>query len=142
MAIAADADVRSATRSAEPSYTERLAEFLVGIRASDLPTELLETADDFMLDWLGCAIAGLPTSPGQALMRHTAQQPAAEVSTLGFSEGRSAQVAAFHNGAVSHITELDDVDRGSVTHPGAVIIPAALAVAERLELGGRDFLAA
>ena len=55
---------------------------------------------------------------------------------------RSPQVAALHNGTVSHIVEMDDVDRASVIHPGAVVIPAALAVAERLEKGGRDLLAA
>jgi 2-methylcitrate dehydratase PrpD len=142
MVVAAAADTPITPPSGELSLTDQLADLLVGVRPAELSPELVETAADFVLDWLGCAIAGLPTTPGHSLMRHTAQQPAGAISALGFAEGRSSQVAAFHNGAVSHITELDDVDRGSVTHPGAVIIPAALAAAERLDRCGRDFLVA
>src|SRR5919112_902185 len=37
---------------------------------------------------------------------------------------------------------MDDVDRASVIHPAAVVVPAALAVAERTGASGRDLLAA
>jgi 2-methylcitrate dehydratase PrpD len=37
---------------------------------------------------------------------------------------------------------MDDIDRGSVLHPGAVVIPAALAVAEVRSKNGREFLSA
>jgi 2-methylcitrate dehydratase PrpD len=37
---------------------------------------------------------------------------------------------------------MDDVDRRSVLHPGAVVIPAALAVAEQQQSNGRSFLSA
>jgi 2-methylcitrate dehydratase PrpD len=58
--------------------------------------------------------------------------------------GRLAPVtsAAFHNGAVSHILELDDLHRASILHPGASVIPAALATAEMVRASGRDFMAA
>jgi 2-methylcitrate dehydratase PrpD len=51
-------------------------------------------------------------------------------------------VAAQVNGALSHIVEMDDVERESVTHPAAVVIPAALAMAEQTRATGCDFLAA
>src|SRR5206468_1592437 len=65
-----------------------------------------------------------------------------DVSCLGMAQGRSAQVAALHNGGLSHIVEMDDVHRASVIHPAAVVVPAALAVAEQRNSSGRDFLAA
>lgn len=126
----------------DQSVTERLGEFLCRTRAEDIPAPVIEAAAGYLLDWLGCAIAGLPSAPGEALLRHTKQQPVGVASVLGFAEGRSPQAAALHNGAVSHITEMDDVDRASVLHPGAVVIPAALAIAERLERDGQELLAA
>ena len=142
MAVTADVQVRDDAQSAQPSLTEQLADFVVRTRAADIPESVIDDASGFVLDWLGCAIAGLPTRPAVAVTRHTEQQPAGVASVLGLREGRSPQVAAFHNGAVSHIVEMDDVDRGSVTHPGAVMIPAAFAMAERLGSSGRDLLAA
>lgn len=142
MALTADLKARAAAEAGGASVSEQLADLLARTRADDLPPDVLDAAGGFVLDWLGCAIAGLPAPPGQVFLRHTAQQPVGVASTLGFADGRSPEAAALHNGAVSHITEMDDVDRASVIHPGAVVIPAALAVAERLEKGGRDLLAA
>ena len=142
MAVTADLPSSKPSQEGAPSVSERLAEFVCATRAEALSRELLDSAAGYVLDLLGCAIAGLPSRQGQALLQHAEQQPADLVSTLGLREGRSPQVAALHNGAVSHITEMDDVDRASVIHPGAVVIPAALAVAERLDSSGRDLLAA
>jgi 2-methylcitrate dehydratase PrpD len=142
MALTADPSTPDAHRPARPSASEQLAELVCQTRPEDLPAAVLAETVGFYLDWLGCAIAGLPSRPGAALVKHTAQQPAGIASTLGFAAGRAPQVAAFHNGAVSHITEMDDVDRASVIHPAAVVIPAAQAVAERLDRSGRELLTA
>jgi 2-methylcitrate dehydratase PrpD len=124
------------------SLTEQLAAFVAGVRADDVPPPVRATAAWWVLDWLGCAVAGIDTAPGRILLQHTADQPAAGVSCLGLASGRSPQVAAFHNGGLSHIVEMDDVHRASVIHPAAVVVPAALAVAEQRKSSGRDFLAA
>src|SRR5215212_3591069 len=137
MAVSADLSTLGGNRRDGPSATEQLADFVCRTNAVDLPAEVVDETIGYYLDWLGCAIAGLPSKPGVALTRHTAQQPLGVASTLGFREGRSPQTAAFHIGAVSDITEMDDVDRASVIHPAAVVIPAAQAVAERLDRSGR-----
>ena len=72
--------------------------------------------------------------------RPISRQPTSPAS--GWLSGRSPQVAAFHNGGLSHIVEMDDVHRASVIHPAAVVVPAALAVAEQRRAAGADFLAA
>jgi 2-methylcitrate dehydratase PrpD len=46
------------------------------------------------------------------------------------------------NAASSHFAEQDDVHNGSVFHPGAVVFPPALAVAQALGRSGRDLVAA
>jgi 2-methylcitrate dehydratase PrpD/SAM-dependent methyltransferase len=46
------------------------------------------------------------------------------------------------NAAASHFAEQDDVHNGSVFHPGAVVFPPALAVAQALGASGRELLTA
>lgn len=51
-------------------------------------------------------------------------------------------VAAFVNGTAAHGYELDDTHEASMSHPGAVIIPAALAVAADRDCGMEETFAA
>ena len=51
-------------------------------------------------------------------------------------------MTALANGASGHAFELDDVHEEAINHPGAVVIPAALALAEDLNCSGRDLLEA
>ncbi|NOX63241.1 MAG: MmgE/PrpD family protein [Chloroflexi bacterium] len=124
------------------SLTETLAEWLVQTRAAGFSEETLAIARDYTLDWLGSALAGHATEAGAMLREYAQLQPSGPCRVLGLSRGCGAETAAFVNGALSHIVEMDDIDRGSVVHPAAVIMPAALAVAEREAARGRDFLAA
>ncbi len=122
------------------SLTEQLADFLVATRPSDLPERTIEDAKYFLLDWLGSAIAGTDTRPGTALLARAAEQQGHHASVVGMKERKSCETAAFTNGALGHITETDDVHRAAVLHPAVVVIPAALAIAERLGSRGIDFL--
>jgi len=135
-------DPIASSAALERSLTERLADFACATRSANVPREVRENAAWWTLDWLGCAIAGQDTPPGRILRAHTAEQPIGVASALGFEDGRTTQVAALHNGGVSHVVEMDDVDRASVIHPAAVVIPAALALSERVGASGRDFLTA
>jgi 2-methylcitrate dehydratase PrpD len=88
----------------------------------------LESASFFVLDTLACAIGALSTTPAKAL--------------AAVANPHHADIArrAFYFGGLSHILELDDLHRSSVTHPGSVVIPAAWALAEAHNLNGRSFL--
>lgn len=50
--------------------------------------------------------------------------------------------AAFVNGTAAHGYELDDTHEASMSHPGAVVIPAALAVAAELDCAMKETLVA
>ena len=50
--------------------------------------------------------------------------------------------AAALNAACAHVMDMDDVHNASITHLGAVTIPAALAVGQKLHRSGREVLAA
>lgn len=126
----------------EASLTERLAAWQVGRRQTGFTAADIEAARLLVLDWLGSALAGAGTPTGRIFLEYARLQPAGQATILGLREGRSVEVAAQVNGALSHIVEMDDVERVSVTHPGAVVVPAALAVAERIGASGLDMLAA
>ena len=134
--------VPEAPGTADLSLSEQVAALVAGTRAADVPDSVLQTAAWWVLDWLGAAIAGLDSAPGRIMLEHTGSQPAGPASCIGMAEGRSTQVAALHNGAISHVVEMDDVHRAAVIHPAVVVVPAALSVAERIGATGRDFLTA
>src|SRR5436853_740935 len=54
----------------------------------------------------------------------------------------SPLTAAVANAASSHFAEQDDLHNGSVFHPGTVVFPVALAVAQALGRSGAELLAA
>ena len=54
-----------------------------------------------------------------------------------------APAAALANGALAHAFELDSLTRpGAGAHPGATVLPPALAVAQQGARGGKDLIAA
>ncbi len=129
--------------AATPDYTAGLAAFLSTLNLGDVPPRVVERAKDLVLDHLGVALhsANLPWS---AIVRDyakaTGDKP--ESTLYGHSERVGRRVAALANGTAAHGIELDDTHDESFGHPGTVVIPAALAVAEARQATGRDFLTA
>jgi 2-methylcitrate dehydratase PrpD len=129
-------------RGSNPSLTERLADFVTTIQPADIPSSVIDVARDYVLDWLGSAVAGTVTDPGHILLDYAASQAGRGATVIGLDGQRNADLAALVNGSLSHIVEMDDLHRASVLHPAAPVIPAALAVAERERRSGLDFVTA
>ena len=126
----------------EEGATARLANFLAPIRFSDLPPETIESAKIFVLDLIGCALGAMRTEEVRIAAEVTQLLGGTpESSAIGLGFKTSCQNAAFLNGISSHVIELDDTHRSSITHVGAGVIPAALAIAERDKADGASFLA-
>jgi len=93
------------------------------------------------LDWIGCATAGSAEPVGQKLNRSFGEQ-SGPCTRLGGAPHHAmsghVQMAAFHNGCLGNVLEMDDVDRKAVLHAAPTVIPAALAA---LEHAGADFQA-
>ncbi len=92
-----------------------------------------------VLDWFGCALLGAGAEAGQVLARYGAGRPAGPCLAIGVGS-RDAETAALVNGGLGNIFEMDDLHRTSIVHPGDVVIPAALAAAERDGASARDLL--
>ncbi len=100
------------------------------IRRKEAGVDDLDRAAFFVLDTFACALGARETEPAR-ILRAVASPEKGDVARR-----------AFYVGGLSHILEMDDLHRDSVTHPGTVVIPAAWAVAHEHDLGGRAFLKA
>jgi 2-methylcitrate dehydratase PrpD len=60
----------------------------------------------------------------------------------GASDRLDTRRKAWLMGALTHITETDDLHRASVTHPGCVVVPAVLALGSKLGASPRQMLVA
>ncbi len=109
------------------TLTERLVQYIEARPVTDAD---LEQAARLVLDALANTQAGGATKPGQIIRAWAA------------NAGRDPGREAFRLGALTHILEVDDLHRESVTHPGCVVVPAACAVARSENVDGRTFLTA
>jgi 2-methylcitrate dehydratase PrpD len=119
-----------------------LAEFLAGVKWSDLPATAVADTKRSILDWLGSAMAGSIEAPARMAQQVVRGLGACDEATVFSARRSSAAGAALANGVASHILELDDIHKGSTVHAAAPVIPAALAVAERENADGRAFVLA
>ena len=126
---------------AETGITRELARFIVQTKPQDLPLYAIKKAKDCFLDWLGCAFIGSRSESARMFLELVQEQGGNRESTIIGHEMTSCLNAALVNGAISHEMEFDDVHKASISHPGAAVIPAALAIAEREHASGMTFLA-
>ena len=124
--------------------TRALAEFVADLNYDDIPVRVIDGVKDLMVDWLGSALGGNGARPVVALEQFAREMgPRDGPSEIIPSGGRTSPLfAALVNGASSHVAEQDDVHNGAVFHPGTVVFPAVVAVAQAQGASGRDLLAA
>ena len=132
------------TRTQRASPAEGLAagaaSFACEVARDGAPGEVRSRAKANLLYDLVCAVTAVERAgPAWSLARGTAP---ATATLLGDGERVHVEQAAFANGVVMHARAQDDTHYPSQTHPGAVVIPAALALSERFEASGARFLAA
>ena len=124
-----------------PNRTAALAEFLAGAVGS-LPDRLAASAENCVLDTIGCMVYGAALPWARTAAAYAQQTGGRGSSPIIGGQRTTAAMAAFANGAAAHAFELDDVHEESISHPGAVVAPAALALAEELGASGADALEA
>ncbi len=122
---------------------EALAEFVRSFAYGRIPAKSVAHAEDLVLDAVGCAAAGFGTGGARAARAVAPARLGAGGATAWYTgPGASTIGAAFANAAAAQALDIDDGHRGALGHPGAAVIPAALAVAEEVGAGGTEFLGA
>jgi len=131
-------------RETSSKPTRELAQWVSRLKYSDLPPRTREVVRILLLDSAGCGIYGYATPWAKLLLQWAkAGAPAKGEATVWGETAPSlrASDAALVNGTSVHAFELDDYHQAKL-HPGAVVIPAAIAMAEKLGSNGEQLVTA
>ena len=122
----------SAPQPTTPSAS--VTPFIAGFALRDLPQSARARLELLLADLAAVCVAGR-AAPAAAIAADYAVtvHPGDEATLL--ADGRRAGVAgaAFANGVLANVLDFDDGHRLTKGHPGAVVIPAALAVAQAVD---------
>ncbi len=131
--VKADADA--------PAITAQLAEFVTTHPSRGWSDEVEHQAHRTFANWVGCAIGPSGEDAVEAALTAVHElQPAQQASLLGRAEKVDIASAALINGISSHTWDFDDTHLKTIIHPAGPVAPAALALAEHLQLSGRELV--
>ena len=123
------------------THSRDLFEFISDFGTRQAPPALLHAGSNRLMDTLGCALYGGGQEWTQILLK-TVSHCQGRATAFGGKTTLPAEAAALCNGTAAHGFELDDLLNDALAHPGAVIVPAVIAVAEEENIGGADLLKA
>ena len=108
-----------------------------------LPAEVVEKTKQMILDSFAAMISGSTLPPGKFAISFARADSGGNVATVVGSNVLCGPIeAALANGMLAHSDETDDTHPPSQSHPGAAVIPAALAAGEKFGIDGTRFLRA
>jgi len=121
--------------------TMEVSKWVSGLQASDIPESTRRFLRHALLDTLGCGLHGRSQPWTEIAEGWVREGGGSGLSTVWGDRGPSlrASDAAMITGIATHAFELDDFHQ-TKQHPGAVVIPAALAVGEKVDASGEALL--
>lgn len=122
--------------------TLHLAQHMVRVKPGNLPSGVLHDAALAVLDLVGVAAAGSRTHAAACFRRAGSVLGTGDAS-IWFSGTTGSDVASVSSNAVAaSALDLDDGERSASGHPGAGVIPVAIAIAAREDRSWADCLTA
>lgn len=111
---------------------------------ADLPDEVIASTKNYLIDFLGIAIAGSKAAGIQGVMEQVSEWGGSPQSTvIVYGAKLPAPHAALVNGMMAHALDFDDTHDESCLHATTPVIAAALAAAESIGgISGKDLIAA
>jgi len=108
------------------------ADFAKATRFEDLPAGTVQQAKKVFLDLIGVSLAGYQSMafPKMVVDYVVSLGGRAEATVIHGKKKIPAIHAAFANASCAHALDMDDGHRFAASHPGVVIIPAAIAAAQ------------
>jgi len=121
--------------------TRLLMEKVAAARYENLGADVVTASKRAIIDGLGCTIAGSLTRTGKTIREYAlSESPQGECTLVGDGRRVGPAMAALANGTSGHALDYDDVQWEVVGHPTVCILPAILALGEKHEKSGRDFI--
>jgi 2-methylcitrate dehydratase PrpD len=120
-----------------------LSAYMAEAAAKPLPQPVVEKTKQMILDALAAMISGSDLPPGKFAINFARAYKGEPVATVAASNIVCGPIeAALANGMLAHSDETDDTHPPSQSHPGASVVPAALAAGERFGIDGNRFVRA
>jgi 2-methylcitrate dehydratase PrpD len=139
---AAAIPLRAAAASLSPTM-KRLSSYMTEASTAPLPPEALEKTKQHILDTFAAMVSGADLAPGRFAINFARAHSAEKTATVVASDVVCGAIeAAFSNAMLAHSDETDDSHAPSESHPGASMVPAALAAGEQFNIDGARFLRA
>jgi 2-methylcitrate dehydratase PrpD len=120
------------------SISSQLAKYVINAFQYDLPESVKEMAIQAIIDQFGLQVSGseLPWSQSVYRVEKNYHRSKGLSSITRYGDQVSPTQAAFINSSFAHGRDFDDTHQEAQTHPGSVIIPAAVAIAEHNNFPG------
>lgn len=133
----------AAASTAPYPATRELAAWVADLTFEVVPGAVVEHLKSCVLDALGCGLFGARQPWGViASDMAVTLSGGGPASLFGRRDRASVADAALANGTAVHGFELDDAHTASSLHPGAVVVPAVLALAQARAISGKEMLTA
>lgn len=118
-------------------------DFVCDLALSEIAPTARERLALQLADLAAVCVAGRPAPASTIAADHaTALHPVPEATVLLDGRRAGAAGAAFANGMLANVLDFDDGHRLTKGHPGAIVIPAALAVAQLVDAPEAELLSA
>lgn len=123
--------------------TQRIADFVAGFELKSAPDEVVEKAKVTLTHDLGVALAGYRLSGPAYELAGDIGRCAEGGARLPVTGTRvTLEQAALATGALMHARTQDDTQMTALTHLGCTVLPALLALGDRDDASGQNFLTA
>jgi 2-methylcitrate dehydratase PrpD len=123
------------------NYIQTLTDFCCQYYEKKFPDQVIEEAKISLIDYFSALVWGMESEYFPILMEYAKTVSTGSCSIIGTRRKTTPGDAAFINSVISHSMEIDDIHLGTAgLHPGVVIIPSVLALAEELHSSGEEVL--
>jgi len=118
------------------------ADFVVRTRFEDLTAEVVQQAKKVILDLIGVSLAGYKSMAFPKMVVDYVLELGGkpEATVIQAKRKVPAVHAALANASCAHALDMDDGHRFAASHPGAVVIPAAIAAAELVQASTKNLI--
>ena len=122
-------------------YANVLANFIHDFEFNRIPSHVIQKVKASILDNLGLALGGSHSKATQAILSVARKLNGPKESTVfRFGDHLPANLAALANGTMTHSNDFTDTILACVAHCGPVVVPTAVAMAERQKLNGKSLI--
>lgn len=121
--------------------SRQFADYIAKTEFGSIPEATVESARERLIDNIGAGLAGSRSWEfSHRLLKGLKELGSGDATVFGSKEKLSFAAAALANSAFCHSLELDDGHNNAGVHAGAVVIPTALSVGEKMDSSGKELI--